>query len=270
MDYTDRVKDCTVDAGAYERKNEDMVKPDDKGVYYVTFNGNGTADASSPANAACAMKLQEVLNAAGQRVTEGNTAIVKIAGYESYTTVYHSNTLANPNDPKSYTFVIPEGVTVMGGYNEGSYVGGIYQNDGNWNDDNRNAAQYMTVLSAVSDEAGGRQAVNGYHAVQFGQDGTAALDKQTVLDGVYLEDGLATASSGSGSFNTRGGGAVVPKGAHIRNCVVRNNEAIEGGGLFVLPGGMVSGCGVMQNKADKGAGMYLLSLIHISEPTRPY
>ena len=65
-------------------------------------------------------------------------------------------------------------------------MGGIYQNDGNWNDDNRNAAQYMTVLSAVSYEAGGRQAVNGYHAVQFGQDGTAALDKQTVLDGVYL------------------------------------------------------------------------------------
>lgn len=270
MDYTDRVKDCTVDAGAYERKNEDMVKPDDKGVYYVTFNGNGTADASSPANAACAMKLQEVLNAAGQRVTEGNTAIVKIAGYESYTTVYHFNTLANPNDPKSYTFVIPEGVTVMGGYNEGSYVGGIYQNDGNWNDDNRNAAQYMTVLSAVSDEAGGRQAVNGYHAVQFGQDGTAALDKQTVLDGVYLEDGLATASSGSGSFNTRGGGAVVPKGAHIRNCVVRNNEAIEGGGLFVLPGGMVSGCGVMQNKADKGAGMYLSAEDGVTKDNRAH
>ena len=270
MDYTDRVKDCTVDAGAYERKNEDMVKPDDKGVYYVTFNGNGTADASSLANAACAMKLQEVLNAAGQRVTEGNTAIVKIAGYESYTTVYHSNTLANPNDPKSYTFVIPEGVTVMGGYNEGSYVGGIYQNDGNWNDDNRNAAQYMTVLSAVSDEAGGRQAVNGYHAVQFGQDGTAALDKQTVLDGVYLEDGLATASSGSGSFNTRGGGAVVPKGAHIRNCVVRNNEAIEGGGLFVLPGGMVSGCGVMQNKADKGAGMYLSAEDGVTKDNRAH
>lgn len=270
MDYTDRVKDCTVDAGAYERKNEDMVKPDDKGVYYVTFNGNGTADASSPANAACAMKLQEVLNAAGQRVTEGNTAIVKIAGYESYTTVYHSNTLANPNDPKSYTFVIPEGVTVMGGYNEGSYVGGIYQNDGNWNDDNRNAAQYMTVLSAVSDEAGGRQAVNGYHAVQFGQDGTAALDKQTVLDGVYLEDGLATASSGSGSFNTRGGSAVVPKGAHIRNCVVRNNEAIEGGGLFVLPGGMVSGCGVMQNKADKGAGMYLSAEDGVTKDNRAH
>ena len=270
VDFTDRIKDCTVDIGAYERNNEDMVKPDGNGVYYVTFNGNGTADASSPANAACAMKLQEVLNAAGQRVTEGSTAIVKIAGYEIYTTVYHSNTLANPNDPKSYTFVIPNGVTVMGGYNEGSYVDGIYQDDGNWNDDNRDAAQYMTVLSAVSDEAGGRQAVNGYHAVQFGQDGTAALDKQTVLDGVYLEDGLATASSGSGSFNTRGGGAVVPKGAHIRNCVVRNNEAIEGGGLFVLPGGMVSGCGVMQNKADKGAGMYLSAEDGVTKDNRAH
>lgn len=260
VDFTDRIKDCTVDIGAYERNNEDVVKSDDKGVYYVTFNGHGTADASSPDNAACAMKLQEVLNAAGRRVEGGSnvTAIVKIAGYKGgEASVYHPNTLADPKDPKSYTFVIPKGVTVMGGYNEGSYVGGIYQNDGNWNDDNRNAAQYMTVLSAVSDEAGGRQAVNGYHAVQFGQDGTAALDEQTVLDGVYLEDGLATASSGSGSFNTRGGGAVVPKGAHLRNCVVRNNEAIEGGGLFVLPGGMVSGCGVMQNKADNGAGLYL-------------
>lgn len=260
VDFTDRIKDCTVDIGAYERNNEDVVKSDDKGVYYVTFNGHGTADASSPDNAACAMKLQEVLNAAGRRVEGGSnvTAIVKIAGYKGgEASVYHPNTLADPKDPKSYTFVIPKGVTVMGGYNEGSYVGGIYQNDGNWNDDNRKAAQYMTVLSAVSDEAGGRQAVNGYHAVQFGQDGTAALDEQTVLDGVYLEDGLATASSGSGSFNTRGGGAVVPKGAHIRNCVVRNNEAIEGGGLFVLPGGMVSGCGVMQNKADNGAGLYL-------------
>lgn len=259
MDYTDRVKDCTVDAGAYERKNEDMVKPDDKGVYYVTFNGNGTADASSPDNAACAMKLQEVLNAAGRRVEGGSTAIVKIAGYKGGdASVYHPNTLAEPNDPKSYTFVIPEGVTVMGGYDEGAYANGEWQEgSGNWNGDDRDAARYMTVLSAVSDEAGGRQTVNGYHAVQFGQDGTAALDKQTVLDGVYLEDGLATASSGSGSFNTRGGGAVVPKGAHIRNCVVRNNEAIEGGGLFVLPGGMVSGCGVMQNKADNGAGLYL-------------
>lgn len=51
--------------------------------------------------------------------------------------------------------MIPEGVTVMGGYNEGSYEGGEYvQGSGNWDKDDRNAAEYMTVLSAVSDEAG--------------------------------------------------------------------------------------------------------------------
>ena len=257
VDFTDRIKDCTVDIGAYERRNEDVVEPDADGVYYVTFNGNGSAKASSPDNAACAMKLQEVLNAAGRRAAQGYTAIVKIAGYEGGASVYHPNTLVNPNDPKSYAYVIPEGVTVMGGYNEGSYVNGEYQNDGNWAQDNRNATQYMTVLSAISDETGGRQAVNGYHVVQFGSDGVSALDKTAILDGVYLQDGLATSSAGSGNPNTRGGGAIVPKGAHVRNCVVRNNEAVDGGGLYVLPGGMVSGCGIMQNKADNGGGLYL-------------
>lgn len=259
MDFTDRIKDCTVDIGAYERRNEDMVEPDADGVYYVTFNGNGTADASSPANAACAMKLQEVLNVAGSRAAQGLDAIVKIAGYQGGVSAYHPNTLSDPDDPKSYTFVIPEGVTVMGGYNEGSYANGEYvEGSGNWNQENRNAAEYMTVLSAVSDAAGGRQEVNGYHAVQFGTgDGTVALNKSAILDGVYLENGKATSMAGKGIPEAKGGGAIVPKGAHVRNCVVRNNEAIEGGGLYVLPGGMVSGCGVMQNKAETGAGIYI-------------
>ena len=259
MDYTDRVKDCTVDAGAYERRNEDMVEPDADGVYYVTFNGNGTANASSPTDAACAMKLQEVLNVAGSRAAQGLDAIVKIAGYQGGVSAYHPNTLSDPDDPKSYTFVIPEGVTVMGGYNEGSYANGEYvEGSGNWNQENRNAAEYMTVLSAVSDAAGGRQEVNGYHAVQFGTgDGTVALNKSAILDGVYLENGKATSMAGKGIPEAKGGGAIVPKGAHVRNCVVRNNEAIEGGGLYVLPGGMVSGCGVMQNKAETGAGIYI-------------
>lgn len=259
MDFTDRVKDCTVDAGAYERRNEDMVEPDERGVYYVTFNGSGTANASSPDNAACAMKLQEVLNAAGRRATQGQDAIVKIAGYQGGASAYHPNTLSDPDDPKSYTFVIPEGVTVMGGYNEGSYANGEYvEGSANWDQENRNAAEYMTVLSAVSDAAGGRQEVNGYHAVQFGTgDGTVALNKSAILDGVYLENGKATSMAGKGIPEAKGGGAIVPKGAHVRNCVVRNNEAIEGGGLYVLPGGMVSGCGVMQNKAETGAGIYI-------------
>lgn len=260
VDFTNRIKDCTVDIGAYERNNEDAVTPDGEGVYYVTFNGNGTAVGDSPQNAACAMKLQEVLNAAGKRAVTGANAIVKIAGYEGATgngLVYHANTLSDPNEPLSYTFVIPEGVTVMGGYDEGSYANGAYQGDGNWNEENRNAAQYMTVLSAICQATASRQEVNGYHVVQFGTDGTTALTQPAVLDGVYLEDGKATSMVGNGTPETKGGGAIVPKGAHVRNCVVRNNEAIEGGGLYVLPGGMVSGCGVMQNKAETGAGIYI-------------
>lgn len=274
VDFTDRIKDCTVDIGAYERNNEDAVTPDGEGVYYVTFSGSGTATGDSPQNAACAMKLQEVLNAAGQRAATGAEATVKIAGYESATTkgmIYHPLTLSDPTDPLSYTFVIPEGVTVMGGYYEGTYTNGRYdEGSGTWDKADRNAAQYMTVLSAICQATANRQEVNGYHVVQFGKDGMSALGKPAVLDGVYLEDGLATASTGSGSSKTRGGGAIVPAGAHVRNCVVRNNEAVEGGGLFVLPGGMVSGCGVMQNKADKGAGIYLSAEGGVTESNRAH
>ena len=108
----------------------------------------------------------------------------------------------------------------------------------NWDEASpRDAARYMTVLSAVSEATGTRQEVNGYHAVQFGTEATAALEKPAVLDGVYLEDGQATSTVGYGDSRTRGGGTIVPKNAHVRNCVVRNNTATEGGGLFVLPGG---------------------------------
>ena len=252
MDYTDRVKDCTVDAGAYERSNEDNIQ-DNNGVYYVTIPGNGLANGSSPENAACRMKLQEILYAAGERAALGETAIVKLAGYENATSgdtntdnIYWANTLYDPNDPQSYTFVIPYGVTVMGGYTENFTEG-----------DNRDAARYMTVLSPIAIKGG--QTVNGYHAVTFGEPNpsTTAKTGATIIDGLYLEGGRATSQAGVGNSKTRGGGAIVPAYAHVRNCVVRNNEAIQGGGLYVLPGGLVTGCGVMENKADEGAGIYL-------------
>ena len=251
VDFTARIKDCTVDIGAYERNNQDNVQPDANGVYYVTQNGAGTANGSSLDNAACAMKLQEVLNAAGERAKTEQTAIVKLAGYESNSFTYHANTLSNPDDPQSYTYVIPYGVTVMGGYNEAE--------PDSWNNDARNATQYMTVLSAIYEPTSATaESVNGYHVVTFGEkpEGWTGADKRTILDGVYLEDGKATSMVGTGNPNTRGGGAIVPAWAHVRNCVVRKCEAIEGGGLYVMPGGIVSGCGVMNNAAESGGGIY--------------
>lgn len=263
MDYTNRIKDCTVDIGAYERDNEDTTFPDGNGVYYVTWTGFGNASADSPQNAACADKLQTVLDAAGERAALGEDAIVKIAGYTDEEFVYHANTLADPSNPQSYTFVVPEGVTVMGGYFEGTFPNGNYNNDG-WDDADedhkRNAMTYRTVLSAEAVPTQGStitQNVTGYHAVTFGKgDGTAALTKPAIIDGVWLTDGSATSMAGAGNANTQGGGAIVPKGAHVRNCVVTGNSAVAGGGLYVLPGGTVSGTLVYANTADNGGGIY--------------
>lgn len=266
MDFTNRIKDCTIDIGAYERDNQDNVKPDNNGFYYVTQNGAGNACGDSPQNAACAMKLQEVLNAAGERVKSYNvTAVVKVAGYEDASFVYSANTLASAADPQSYTYVIPEGVTLMGGYYEGEYSDGVYKDGTGWDDvttgDNvRNPMKFRTVLSAVAKSTQGStitQEVNGYHTVTFGSwPGTTALEKETIIDGVWLTDGSATSMAGAGNPNTRGGGAIVPSGAHVRNCVVMNCEAIEGGGLYLMPGATVSGTLVMNNSAENGGGIY--------------
>lgn len=263
MDYTDRVKDCTIDAGAYERTNQDMVSPE-KGsdgtlYYYVTFNGHGLANADSPKNAACAMKLQEVLNKAGKDVEEANytvQAVVKVAGYESDKVIYHPHTPADPDNPMSYTYVVPEGVTLAGGFYEGTWSGNT-NNNADWTM-TRDITVHRTILSAISDGAGGRQTVNGYHTVTFGSgNGTAALAHEAIVDGCYIQDGQATSMAGPGNPDTRGGGAIVPAGAHVRNCIIRGCSAVEGGALYMLPGGMVSGCLIKDNTAETGGGIYV-------------
>lgn len=259
MDYTNRIKDCTIDIGAYERDNEDTTFPDSEGNFYVTWTGFGNASANSPENAACSEKLQIVLNAAGKLAEEGKPATVKIAGYTDADFVYHANTLSDENNPQSYTFVVPEGVTVIGGYYEGSFEDGVYQNDG-WKEDERNSLTYRTILSAEAVPTQGStltQNVTGFHTVTFGGgDGTTALTKPAIIDGVWLTDGSATSLAGAGNPNTRGGGAIVPSGAHVRNCVVMDCEAIEGGGLYLMSGATVSGTLVMNNSAEDGGGVY--------------
>ncbi|MBR4729113.1 MAG: hypothetical protein IK075_02505, partial [Prevotella sp.] len=84
VDFAERIQDCQVDIGAYEydaamaihpnyelidfTDNEGIVKKELCAVYYVSGNGNdhGDSSGSSPENAACAKKLQEVLDAAGR------------------------------------------------------------------------------------------------------------------------------------------------------------------------------------------------------------
>ena len=256
MDFTDRIKDCAIDAGAYESENETNIAYETDSqtnslVYYVTQNGNGIRSGGSIDNAACAMKLQNILDHAGKTALEnpGANVIVKVAGYDGASFVYHANTLENPNDPQSYTYTIPYGVTLMGGYNDES-------ND--WSDANRKPMTYKTVLSAIAlSNSLDEPDINGYHTVTFGEkpERWQGKDKKTIIDGIYLTDGKATAMTNTGN-NIRGGGAIVPSWGHVRNCVVRDCQAVEGGGLYLLPGATVSGTAIIGNTAEEGGGIY--------------
>ena len=245
MDFTARIKDCTIDAGAYEFEQTTATPSYDYNtgsyVYFVTQNGAGNASGSSPDNAACATKLQIVLNAAGELVrTTGQNATVRLGVPQEAGFTFTANTLSNANDPQSYTFVVPYGVQLEGGWDEDFNI--------------RNPYNYPTSLSPVATVGG--VTVNGYHAVTFGEPQTGQGGRTTVIDGVVLRDGQATSESGTGNSNARGGGAIVPSWGHVRNCVVSGNRALQGGGLYVMPGGLVTGTLVISNTAEQGAGIY--------------
>lgn len=296
MDYTDRIKDCQIDIGAYEADNTAnitaQVKKNSEGkpeayVYYVTQNGYGNRSGDSPENAACADKLQSVLTQAGEKFKEANKDLklgadnknqdddkaikvyVKVAGYEADESgnrfVYHANTLADPTVPQSYTFLIPNGVWLMGGYNEGTQKNGVPDpTTYNWDKDQRDCIRYQTILSAKTQVKEGTtvtQEVNGYHTVTFGKWPSGKIDTyfkdavgyRAVVDGCRLIDGNATEKTG---YNSMGGAAIVPRSAHVRNCLITDCQATKGGALYLLKGGIVSGSVITRNSATDGGAIY--------------
>lgn len=296
MDYTDRIKDCQIDIGAYEADNTAnitaQVKKNSEGkpeayVYYVTQNGYGNRSGDSPENAACADKLQSVLTQAGEKFKEANKGLklgadnknqdddkaikvyVKVAGYEADESgnrfVYHANTLADPTVPQSYTFLIPNGVWLMGGYNEGTQKNGVPDpTTYNWDKDQRDCIRYQTILSAKTQVKEGTtvtQEVNGYHTVTFGKWPSGEIDTyfkdavgyRAVVDGCRLIDGNATEKTG---YNSMGGAAIVPRSAHVRNCLITDCQATKGGALYLLKGGIVSGSVITRNSATDGGAIY--------------
>ena len=304
MDYSDRIKDCKVDIGAYESDTYSNIAYEtrnDSIVFYVTQTGYGDNSGRNPENAACAEKLQKVLNVAGECFAKKkandaafikiNKFVVKVAGYNmnnaSEGFIYHPNTLADPSDPQSYTFVIPDGVTLMGGYYEGEQqtvsetVGTVTTQKiklvgYNWYDDNRNVfdgwrkqadgtlANSRTVLSAVAKlpATSTVDRIVGHHAVTFGSWPTDDLQKwsqeavsdRATIDGCFIVSGEAITNDGHKAL---GGAAIVPKNAHVRNCIIAGNKAIRGGGLYLMPGAIVSGTKIDKNEARTGAGMYV-------------
>ncbi len=248
VDFTDRIKDCAVDVGAYEKDNLENIGYEIKTTtegrvisynFYVSEDGTGLRSGADPDNAACEMKLQQILTRAGELASDHKDVdvVVKVAEGE-----YNANTLSEANDPQSYTFVVPEGVIVEGGYMVTDKFG------------SRNPFSHKTILSPVANVQG--QEINGYHAVTFGDPANKESYKQAIIDGVTLTGGKATSLVGKGNVKTQGGGAIVPAWGHVRNSRVYGNEAIQGGGLYLLPGATVSGTDINNNTAEEGAGIY--------------
>lgn len=304
----DRIQDCRIDKGAYEYNGASEIKPekgtekhrvyssvpDMKGeekefkvaTFYVSQNGGGgVADASSPANAACNSKLQQVLDAAGRYkyVNPTHHVVVKLAavadgGYApSRTTDYNTNVDINP---RQFSIQIPHGVEVQGGWdddfkkrnplNNKTLLKGTF----NYGDGTSTAYHVVTFTDYVFDENGNRiskgqdadglpiyellsKKITTYKATWEATPGSN-LFSRSLINGCYIENGQA---DGVMPEDQRGGAAVVTGFADISNCVIQNNSASGyGGGLYVEPSGIVSGCILQDNKAAYGAG------IAIAEP----
>lgn len=151
MDWTERIQDCRVDIGAYEYNGSYDISPDitsvsGQAIYYVTPEGKGTSSAKDPENAACASKLQKVIDAAGRYkyLNPGVQVIVKVANsYDLYNNAVKQNETNNKNpgddgyieptnfeyyatrttnqtstDTRLWSIIIPRGVEVWGGYTD--------------------------------------------------------------------------------------------------------------------------------------------------------
>lgn len=320
MDYTARIKDCALDIGAYEYNGAYDITPDltsmpgQAAIYYVTQNGRGNASANSPENAACATKLQKVLDAAGRYIKDHSKEenfperiIVKLAGdYDKTGFVYTPQNSTVDEDANAtgeevastYSIIVPRGVELWGGYTD-DYTSaddnGFYtktttttaEGTTTTYTDNRDVMKHHTVLSGefVKDEL----TVNAYHVVTFtdnvydsehqpmtttaeGNTVNISLkgyagDRKAVVDGVFIENGMAVGESDKSDTKNPdpdryGGAAVVTDYAHVRNCIIRNNTALNGGGALCLePGALVSGCLIELNAATgndgKGGGIYV-------------
>lgn len=158
-DYTDRIKDCRIDMGAYESDGVSDIHPQEIGqqaFYYVTPDGYGTTNASDPENAACAEKLQRVIDAAGRYKLLNPTkqVIVKVANsYDllhsavdptDFTYYATRTTDQTSTDTRMWSTMIPRGVEVWGGYTD-RYIDAAGARQATWtnanNGFNREAVQ---------------------------------------------------------------------------------------------------------------------------------
>lgn len=184
---------------------------------------------------------------------------------------YQDNTL-------DYSFIVPHGIQVLGGYTKSFYHYETADGDtvpAGTEDasvvDERDALTYRSIFSGHITSSTGASGQT-YHVITFTNDLfnpdneriigdgkqlevlTAEKDR-AVVDGLFIMDGNA---DGPDPTEQTGGGCIVTAYAHVRNCVVQDNNAFgNGGGLYLKPNALVSGTILKNNTADIGGGMYI-------------
>ncbi len=315
----DRVQDCTVDKGAYEYNNFYGIAPHtytvtttegsntvttNMAVFYVTPEGglienkaNGTsewhkgnASANSPVNAACAAKLQRVLDAAGRYkyLNKDYKVIVKVANSNSQHSAgtdfqYYAtrSTDAADADVRIWSIMVPRGVEVWGGYTD-TYTSdtknGFYERTGD-NENNyvyddtgiRSITKNPTVFDSYYYSNSLNSGIYTYHVLTF-------TDKIFDGDGYpYLDtDATKLANNQSSSYNKDATGQkylslkskvearAVVDGIHITGgqadvqaSGVSGNINRYGGGAIVTDYAHVRNCIVRDNKGVYGGALAL-------------
>ena len=158
------------------------------------------------------------------------------------------------------SIMVPHGVEVMGGYTYDGSSTDFYET---YRDPLNNKTIFSGyVINQTTDVTG-----QAYHVMTFTNDiygpnnlklvenGLSTLTDRAVADGISIEDGLA---NGTDEEDKGGGACIVSDFAHVRNCIIQNNEATSyGGGLYLMPGALVSGCVMLNNKAEYGGAIYV-------------
>lgn len=202
-------------------------------IRYVTPTGAGLSNGTSWANAYPGTSLQAAINASGS----GDEVWVAQGMY--YTT--------NTTDRTS-SFSMKNGVAIYG-----SFLGTetlLSQ---------RNLTDGLTsVLSGEIGSAGISD--NSYHVFS-----NSGLDNTAIIDGFVVRDANDDRIPGSnvglgGGFYNDGNGGTGLCSPIIRNCLIRNNEAVFGAGIFNngADGGNASpqiiNCVITENHATQGGG----------------
>ena len=213
------------------------------GVAFSSLNAHDSwASATSDLQAA----INAVDDAGGGEVWVGSGVYKPTESY--YTTdVEHPDYNATDDPLRSVSFLMRNGVSIIGGFN------------GEDNPDDRSNYDYgEDNATRLSGDIGveGDVSDNAYHVV-YGQDYT---DNTAVLSDVIIVDGYA---NGTGR-NSRGGGIQTRNGGTYNNLTIVDNTANRGAGAYAYRGGEFNNCLFWYNTAREyngddavGGGIYL-------------